>query len=216
MTTGLRIHRILIKGASKLDLDNTFFRAEGTSRKAALVLPGLGYTCQGPLLYYMTRMMVERGYDVLNVHYNYSEVKETDFEHIGLADGMAALEALKEQGEYEEVVIVGKSLGTMVMSLLLRHGKWPMIENTKKLIWLTPGWSEERFISEMVSCTIPSLQIIGTFDRHFSPEWKNRVVANKNMKVSTIEGADHSLETGKYETNIALLSKVMTQVSSFL
>jgi alpha/beta superfamily hydrolase len=209
----VNIHRLKIAG--RTEIDNTFFRATGTARKAALVLPGSGYTCHKPILYYLSRVLVEDGFDVLNLQYDYRELNESDFEHIGLQDVLVALEVLKSQGNYTELVIAGKSLGTMVMALLMKHAHWPMKEVTKKLVWLTPIWGDERWFSQMLSVDIQSLHVIGKGDPQFSSEHQNKLQKNKKTQFHVVSGADHSMEIGNLAEDLKILHDLIEAARAF-
>ena len=53
--------------------DNTFFWQEDKTDHLALILPGLNYTCDMPLLYYSAQFLVAEGADVLQVKYDYTQ-----------------------------------------------------------------------------------------------------------------------------------------------
>jgi hypothetical protein len=65
-----------IAGYRNEPIPNTFFQQEGGADQLAIVLPGVGYTCQMPLLYYPTRLLLSLGMDVLWVEYNYGRRPE--------------------------------------------------------------------------------------------------------------------------------------------
>ena len=119
-------------GVGKLELqgykgavDNLFFRQEADTDHLAVLFPGRGYTTQGPVLYYPGALLRNRGADVLNVDYAYD--KRSDFDELSeeeqtawlKADGKAALDAALSQRDYRHLTLVGKSLGTLVLALLL-------------------------------------------------------------------------------------------------
>ena len=97
--------------------------------KIAVLFPGIGYTCDKPLLYYSAKLAAEKGFEVVRVPYgNFpSNVK-------GNAEKMyQSFVSAREQSEdilkdvdwssYEEIVFFSKSVGTVVaLSYASEHG----------------------------------------------------------------------------------------------
>jgi len=57
--------------------DNTFFWQEENTDHLALILPGLNYTCDMPLLYYTAQFLIADGADVLQVKYDYTQTPQS-------------------------------------------------------------------------------------------------------------------------------------------
>ncbi len=55
---------------------NTFFRQDADTDHLAVIFPGLGYRCSGPLLHYATSVLTSLGADVLWVEYAYDKQPE--------------------------------------------------------------------------------------------------------------------------------------------
>ncbi|MGG3572984.1 hypothetical protein ABES25_02705 [Bacillus gobiensis] len=55
-----------VNGYNGLPVQIAHFK-QRTAGTLAILLPGLGYTNQAPLLYYSLRVFLNRGYDVLEV-----------------------------------------------------------------------------------------------------------------------------------------------------
>ena len=97
--------------------------------KIAVLFPGIGYTCDKPLLYYSAKLAAEKGFEVVRVPYgNFpSNVK-------GNAEKMyQSFVSAREQsedilkdvdwGSYDEIVFFSKSVGTVVaLSYASEHG----------------------------------------------------------------------------------------------
>lgn len=104
---------------------NTFWRQRGETAHVGVVLPGAGYTCQMPLLYYPTRLLLGAGADVLQVEYAYlgqaafRALPDDEQERRFFADVEAALRTGAAQRAYGRLTLVGKSLGTLAMGHLL-------------------------------------------------------------------------------------------------
>ena len=98
-------------------------------RKIAVLFPGIGYTCDKPLLYYGAKLAAEKGYEVVRVPYgNFPPGVKGDAEKMYLCFVSA-----REQSEdilsgvdsaaYDEVVFFSKCVGTVVaLSYAAEHG----------------------------------------------------------------------------------------------
>ena len=160
---------------------NTFVRQEGEAEHLAVLLPGMGYTCDMPLFYYAENLLTERGADVLRVEYAYG--RRADFGELSddeqlrwlLADATAAYRVGLGQRAYRDVTLVGKSLGTLAMGHLLTAEERPA--GTTRAVWLTPLVREERLREQMGRCDGRSLVVIGTADPHYDVELLDEVRA---------------------------------------
>ena len=89
-------------------------------RKIACLFPGIGYTCDKPLLYYSWKLLKGMGWDVVPVPYaGFPEKVKGNPEKMKLSAEMAleqAEEILREieWDRYGEILFVGKSVGTVV------------------------------------------------------------------------------------------------------
>ena len=116
-------------------LPNTFFKQEKGTDHLAVLLPGRGYTAQMPLLFYPALQLRERGADVLRLDVNYSEREDfqalemnEQFRHL-FAEVAATYQAGLAQGNYRQITLVGKSLGTLAMGHLLTTETLPPVVN---------------------------------------------------------------------------------------
>ena len=201
-------------------LSNTFMHQEQTARQLAIVLPGQGYTAHMPVLYYPTRLLVSRGADVLCVEYDYhrkpafGKASSVERGRWLFADATAALEAGLAQRAYEQVVLVGKSLGTLAMGHLIatdaRLAQSPCI-------WLTPLVRDETLRRQIAQVKPGSLFVIGTADSHYDPAGLAQVVEATRGQSLVIEGANHSLETGdNVLESLHAMERVVQAVATFL
>ncbi|MGE8001019.1 hypothetical protein ACQKOF_20545 [Lysinibacillus sp. NPDC093190] len=85
--------------------------------KVCFMFSGTGYTYERPLLYYSTELMLELGYDVVQVCYGFnSQPFEQGPEAISAMVYNAAnpiVEYILNTKSYTEAVYIGKSLGTL-------------------------------------------------------------------------------------------------------
>ena len=98
--------------------------------KIAIYFPGIGYHCDKPLLYYCREIACEMGYENYrtlgytysggNIRGNIEKMKEA-YEAL-FAQAQVLLEDIK-WSEYDEILFVSKSIGTIISSAYAKkHG----------------------------------------------------------------------------------------------
>lgn len=168
-------------------VDARLMRRDG--RELAILLPGLNYNTDMPLLYYATEHLYERGIDTLRVDFSYNrddtflaETDENQLERLK-EDGRAVIDFGVQLGEYERVTIIGKSLGTISMG-------WAVPDLPARMAWLTPSIGGSGLRAQMVGCKHPSFCLIGTKDGAYSGALVEELTA-AGISVTTVDGADH-------------------------
>ena len=68
----LSITNLEIRGYKRRQVENRFFQQDGTTETLGVIFPGLRYTSDMPLLYYTTKLLTERGGDVLQLWADYT------------------------------------------------------------------------------------------------------------------------------------------------
>ena len=200
-------------------LANRFLRRSQPTNRLALVLPGINYTADMPLIYYTTKVLQFHGIDVLQLRPDYQEpgfqkapVEErlsrmAQDANAGLAAGLAA-------GSYQQIILAGKSIGTLGMALLLASstGLDPAIA-----VWLTPLLHDHLVVKAAEGHTGPSFFMAGSDDETFDPQVMQRIVNKTAAQVWIAEGADHSLEIpGNPLQSLNILLSGMQALSTFL
>ncbi len=130
-----------IRGYRDEAVPNRFHRQDTETDHLALVLPGFGYSCDMPLLYFTVSHLLDRGADVLQVEYDYG--RQPDYRALDAnarlrwlrADVAAAWQAAVAQRPYRRFTAVGKSLGTRALPELLAAE--PRLQDAQT-IWFTP------------------------------------------------------------------------------
>jgi predicted alpha/beta-hydrolase family hydrolase len=204
-----------LTGQNSEPIPNKFFRQHEPAAELAIVFPGLRYTCDMPLLYYTTRLLVKRGADVLQLHTDYNR---PDFESaspiaraqwIG-SDALAGLQAGQSQRSYERLVLVGKSIGTLAMGFLLAGGTAPLAAT----IWLTPLLHQPLLVQAACLCTGPALFAVGEADSTYDANAIHQIQQATRAQVVVLEGANHSLEVpGDLKRSIQHLGTVMEAIT---
>ena len=202
----------------EIPLSNKFIKHKTPSDRLALIFPGLRYTCDMPLLYYSTELLLERGCDVLQLWID-SEVPE--FERISQAEltqqlleySEALLIAGKNGGIYNDLLLVGKSLGTLTMTLMLTNDQAFLNETT---IWFTPLVNLPPVSQVMLSLSGPAFIAGGDADPTFEQEAVSQIKAKPNTTVTVLKDANHSLEIpGDPIRSLQILSRVMIDLAGF-
>jgi hypothetical protein len=177
------------------------------SDKLMVMLPGQGYGCNHPVLYYVRRMAIKHRFDVLSVEYGF-QAGHLEFDVQTTAalpdDVWQAVKPVLGRG-YRQICIVGKSLGTPLAAELAKTITIDKIS----LILLTPIGGAFQGIE-----TIRTLAVTGTADPLYSPEV---MAAVPNIEWQVFDGLNHSLEViGDWKASIAALVQVITVCEAFV
>lgn len=173
--------------------------------KLAVFFPGVGYHCDKPLLYYSKKLFMEYGYEIKEVNY-------TGFE--GNIKGSAqkmkeAFECALEQSKeiladtdftkYENIVFVMKSIGTAVGSAYAKQSGI-----NPQLIILTPVEQTFMFVNDK-----SGIVFHGSSDTWAKTDIIRSECEKLELPLHILKDANHSLETGKLEIDLAYLHEVM-------
>ena len=186
-----------ITGFRERPVQNTFFEQDKETGHIAVVFPGYGYRCFGPVIYYPTLVLLSLGADVLWVEYAYD--REPGYQDLPSAeriewlasDTSAATDVALEQRPYQRVTLVGKSLGTVAMgNLLVGDSRLRSAE----AIWLTPLLRNPDLRVQLEQLANPSLFVSGSADSQYDAAFAARIRKNPASRFLLLEGADHGLE----------------------
>ncbi len=188
-----------ISGFDGKSVPNQFLKQDGRATGLAILLPGLGYTCDMPLFYYSELQFLVGGYDVLRVDYDYRHLRSTSsgLENIAerlFADVGAAMRLATQQRRYPAIAIVGKSLGTLAMAHLVGTGE---LSGDTTSVWMTPLLKEDVVFDALMNVAGPTGVVIGTEDHHYDDERLASLEARDNVTLITVAGGNHSLNAGK-------------------
>jgi hypothetical protein len=207
-----------IAGHRSQPVANTFFRQEKTDR-IAIVLPGVGYVCQMPLLYYATQVALALSMDVLWVEYNYIRIaayralSDAEQKQWLFDDVTAACRAALDGRSYSEVALIGKSLGTVAMSHLMGSGTHLA---RSRDIWLTPVL-RNKLVRTRLKERRNALVVLGTADPYYDRDYLAEIRTAGSHAVITVEGADHSMEIPEdVLKSLGVLDTVTRAIQDFL
>jgi len=204
-----------IAGHKDKPLPNTFLKQAEPTSHATIVLPGLGYTAQMPLLFYVAELLLAQQADVLQVNYTYLDTfrgLDNAAKHRWLAaDSAAAYRALVVQRPYTRLTLVGKSLGTQAMAHLIATQTFPTHTSA---LWLTPVLSNPQVREQIAAFPGPSLVVIGTADPFYDPALLAEIGETPTRTFVIIEGADHGMSVGDdVFRSLRALEKVLRAVA---
>lgn len=176
-------------------------------KRLMVLLPGRSYTIDAPLMYYSKILGWQLGYDTLLVNYgfhiNHSDFELSDIPNIHRETDNILSQVLNTH-EYDEVVFVGKSLGTPIAAMLAN--KTP---NTSKIVLLTPIQRSQDIIDN-----IPTLAIIGTDDRVYDADM---IVDTDTLTWVVYDYLNHGLQkTDDLAASLAILPDIMQHCEAFL
>ena len=211
---------LAITGYRNEPVPHTFLRQDEHARHVAILLPGIGYTCDMPLLYYPSRLLLARGADVLRVEYAYqqrADFKTATADEQGrrvVADVTAACHAVLAQRDYEQITIVAKSLGTLALGPVLAAD--PRLARAHA-VWLTPLLRIDHVRARIARWGGHSLFVIGTADPNYDAAYLAGVESATGGEAVVVDGADHSLEIeGDVLRSLEALMQVMRVLQRFL
>ncbi len=133
-------YQLKIEGYAGKPLDNLFWPAEKPNGWLALILPGLRYTGDMPLLFFTRRLLLWRGVDTLNLNpatrSDAYQNSNTDKQLAWLkSDVLAGLKRGLEQKAYQGIVLAGKSIGSLAIAQAVSQAETLL---PTAIVWLTP------------------------------------------------------------------------------
>lgn len=208
-----------VNGHANAKLLNRFLKQTGESRALAVILPGLNYSCDNPLLYYTTNLCSAHSIDVLQLWANYTgaEFQSLSDEaqlHWLVEDATALIAAGRAQRSYSHLILVGKSIGTLTLGALLDQAN---TYQDAHLIWLTPLIRYPVVVRSMSHSAKNSLFLAGGADRSFDTNLlggARRFLSHQHL---IIDGADHSLQIpGDLPRSLDVMKQIVAEVETFI
>jgi dienelactone hydrolase len=199
---------------------NRFFQQDRATDHLAVILPGLGYHADLPLLHYSGQLLLHCGADVSVVDYAYHQnqafraAPETEQGRWLMAVVNAAWDAASSRRPYTRFTLLGKSLGTLATGQLVATR--PELA-TARTVWLTPLLGNDRLVGQMQRHRGPSLIAIGTADRAYDAQALATIQGETGAKVIVVDGADHSLDLpGDVLGSLQVVERVVRALDWFI
>lgn len=197
-----------------------FFQHEEPASRLAVIFPGYGYTCERAMLHYPMQLLLAEGIDALQVNYSFDNKPgfwqsgdQTRALWFG-TDALAAMRTVMAKGTYEEITMVGKSLGSLAVahvSTFLHH------YTAMRGVVFTPLLKNPGLVQQLIAFQGSLLLVVGTADTMHDPAALKEIQAARDVTVIEVEGADHSLEVkSDVMRSLDLLKMVMEGVKQFL
>jgi hypothetical protein len=171
---------------------------EGDPGRCAVILPGIVYFSQAPLLWFAREAAQARGWSVLEL----TERAPRDGEPFAWMRDRAA-RAL-DAAEADTVSVIGKSLASAAAPLAAERGV--------AAVWLTPLLNRSEVARALETAAAPALLVGSPTD----PTWGEGTVP-EGAEVLELEGLDHSLQVeGDPLASLDVLRRVTERVGEFL
>lgn len=215
----LELSELEVAGFKGRGVPNKFIRQPNPSGKLALILPGMGYTCDRPLLYFTSEVLLAKGFDVLQLWANYStlefqELTQTEQSQCLAEDSRALLAAGRGANSYDIFVLGGKSIGTLSLTLLLNQEPGLSSATT---FWLTPLFYLPPVVRVLKELQGPAFIAGSDADATFDLDVLSQIMETPHKSSLVVIGGDHSLEIpGNPLQSLQELSRLTESFSTFL
>lgn len=179
----------------------------------AIVLPGRRYTALGPAIRIPILALEQRGFAIREIAY--PEVPQTKggfpWESFGAVAARHIAEAT-EGDDWEDTVVVAKSLGTGVLAHIGGQLDLP----APRAIWLTPLFRSAAIRERAIGLGWRSLIVAGSADDAHDPDAFTQVATSLGADTLLIDGADHGLEVpGDVVTTVDVMRRLAVATLAF-
>lgn len=187
------------------------------SEKVCFMFSGSGYTYEKPALYYATLLLLEKNYDIIQIHYSsidellrlpFEEVPKPIFQMVN-----PVIEEVVLKNQYSEYVFLGKSIGTIPIVLNYMNQ-----ERFNKSTWilLTPAFKLESMTHFLLDSEQDAYIAIGDADPHFNFHIVDKL-KQKHFQLDIIPEANHSLNiVGNVSESIKVIEKILNKIDGLL
>jgi hypothetical protein len=174
---------------------------ENDPNRVVVVLPGMQYSTQAPLLWFAREAAAGRGFSVLEVLDSLPEGAEP----FGWARDRAR-RALDHVGDRDAPVVVGKSLSSAAAGIVA--------DRALPAVWLTPLLDRGEVARDLARATRPALLVGGSADDTWVP---GALPGDGPLEIAELDGLDHSLQRpGDPLGSLDALRAVTERIDGFL
>lgn len=192
----------------------SYTHIEMGSKTICFMFSGSGYNYDKPLFYYATMAILQNKIDIVHIHYSYDmQTMKKNIEEIAkiMMDDInpVILDVLKN-GQYNDTIFLGKSLGTIpIANELMKREEFL----NSKMILLTPLLRSDSIFDSIFNSQHQGLLVIGDKDHHYNSNQIDQL-SKSNLKIDVVQNANHSLDVGEFETtnSILTLSRIMEKL----
>ena len=182
-------------------------------KKLAVFFPGIGYTVDKPLMHYSRKLAADAGFEIMllpytgfPIHVKGDREKMDESFRIALAQSKEMLAGVNLCG-YDEILFVGKSIGTIVAAVIAAMSSVP---DRIHFVLYTP--LEDTFAYPLGEAVV----FTGSSDPWVSRDAISGLCQKAKIPCHIIPDANHSLETGNVRTDIENLGKIMKKTEKFI
>ena len=184
------------------------------NKKLAVIFPGMGYHSDKPLLYFSKRIARENSYEIIEVNYKFPhKAREIMNDKIRMQEAFeTAADQIKEVlgnisfEDYSDVIFIGKSIGTALaahfdneLQVVARHLVFTPVPQTFDIIRKNAG-----------------VVFHGLDDPWCPNDLAEAKCKELELKLYTVDKANHSLETKHVATDIRNLQDIMQKAEQFI
>ena len=211
---------IEITGKNNRRIKNRIFKHGSKTDLLTIIVAGFGYTMDAPYIYYSKYIPYQLNSDVLLIDLDYGQLNEfielqDDQKDEWFEKDLIAIKAgIAKLSNYSRLWQIGKSLGTTVIFKLLK--KEEIMNKTEKIVWLTPGTQAKEIYSSISDIPISSFIVYGSKDPYTKNSQIESLKKAKNIKILTVKGGNHSLETDDILESIEHLKTYVKELKCFL
>ncbi len=207
----MNLQNIEVKSKLGKPASYTYRQHTRDSRTLAVIFPGQAYYKDSPLMWYSAISAFQAGLDTLSVEYGFHANRIATARNMldtSIDEAASALGNLQKSKNYENVVFIAKSVGTVIAERIARE----KIEGVRDFIFLTPLPQTVQFIRDAKNMLV----VVGTSDPLFSEVDIAGISGMHNVSIVKLDGADHLLEVeGNYEKSLEYLRESMTACHNF-
>ena len=173
---------------------------EGDPARCAVLLPGVRYFSQAPLLWFAREAAQARGWSALEL----SDRAPGDRDPFDWMRDRA--ESALDATDAGTVVVIGKSLASAAAPLVAERGL--------PAVWLTPLLVRPDVVHALEAASAPALLVGSRAD----PSWEDgERPANADLEIIELGGLDHSLHAkGDPLASLDVLREVTARIGAFL
>lgn len=194
--------------------------ADKPSGWLGILLPGLNYSMDMPLMFFTREMLLWRGVDVLNLN---PAARSAEFQSASegeqlswlQADLQAGIQAGLAQKNYRGLILAGKSIGTLALATI-----GASIEDKIETawVWITPLLRRDVVMQAAMGVKGRQAFLCGGADSTYKASRMEQILARQPLASAYIaDSANHSLEVpGDDQKTFTGFSKAMIFLGKFL
>lgn len=210
------VTRLLVATEDGEPIAYRHYRVADDPAGLVILLPGVHYGADGPLLFYPALALREAGWDIVQVTYRFQrDVSDFDPAKLSIVveDCRAAIMAALDQRSYPMLVYIGKSLGAGLAAFLCADFGSNL---PTRALYFTPPIGTPIFDPIFARTPQPAHIILGTLDRFYDRNALDRLQQTRPFGLTIVEGADHSLIVpGDLDGSIRILRRTSQEAVAF-